>query len=108
MVNVKSYGLICSIFRFVHPVLTRSNNVKVKVRNKGPMGYTKGEAIIYIGCIKHLTLSMLRLLSFKAQESKYLGKLSKPCHVGIHWIALAEYSQMSTHVPGFQPFFKVF
>ena len=30
---------------------------------------------------------------------------SKPCHVGIHWIALAEYSQMSTHTPGFQWFF---
>ena len=27
-------------------------------------------------------------------------KPSKPCHVGIHWIALAEYSQMSAHGPG--------
>ena len=35
-------------------------------------------------------------------------KSSKPCHVGIHWIALAEYSQMSTHVPGFQSFFRFF
>ena len=25
---------------------------------------------------------------------------SKPCYVGIHWIALTEYSQTSTHVPG--------
>ena len=34
-------------------------------------------------------------------------KPSKPCHVGIHWIALDEYSQMSTHMPGFRscPFF---
>ena len=31
---------------------------------------------------------------------------SKPCHVGIHWIALTEYSQMSTHMPGFQLFLK--
>ena len=29
-------------------------------------------------------------------------------HVSSHWIALAEYSQMSTHKPGFQSFFKVF
>ena len=29
-------------------------------------------------------------------------KPSKPCHVGIYGIAFAEYSQMSTHVPGFQ------
>ena len=31
---------------------------------------------------------------------------SKPCHNGIHWIALAEYYQMSTLVPGFQAFFR--
>ena len=29
---------------------------------------------------------------------------SNPCHVGIHWKALTEYSQMSTLVPGFQSF----
>ena len=34
----------------------------------------------------------------------FLWKPSKPYHVGIHWIALAEYSQMSTRVPGFQSF----
>ena len=48
-----------------------------------------------------LTLPMLRLLSSEAQGRKDFRKLSKPCHVGIHWIALAEYSQMSTHTPGF-------
>ena len=32
----------------------------------------------------------------------------KPCHVGIHWIALTEYSQMSTHLLGFRSFFRVF
>ena len=31
-------------------------------------------------------------------------KPSKPCHVGIHWRALAEHSQMSTHLPRFQSF----
>ena len=40
---------------------------------------------------KGLTLPMLRLLLTKAQTSR-------PCLVGIHWIALTEYSQMSTHV----------
>ena len=38
---------------------------------------------------------MLRTLKSKAQGS-----------VGIPWMALAEYSQMSTHVPGFQTFFR--
>ena len=49
-----------------------------------------------------LTLPMLRLLSSKEQGCKDFWKPSKPCQVGIHWIALAEYSQMSTHLPGFQ------
>ena len=48
-----------------------------------------------------LTLLMLRSLSCNAQKCKTLGKLSKPYHVGIHWKALTEYSQMSTHMPGF-------
>ena len=51
-----------------------------------------------------LTLPMLRLLSSKAQGRKDFWKPLKPCHVGIHWIALAEYSQMSTHLPGFIDF----
>ena len=29
-------------------------------------------------------------------------------YVGIHWITLTEYSQLSTHVPEFQAFFKSF
>ena len=55
-----------------------------------------------------ISLPMLGLLSSKAQESKVFLKPPKPCCVGIHWIALAEYSQMSTHLPGFQAFFRVF
>ena len=54
--------------------------------------------------LKYL-LPILRLLSSKGQRCR---KHSKPCHVGIHWIALAECSQMSTHVPGFQSFSRFF
>ena len=53
-----------------------------------------------------LTLPMLRLLPSKAQERKDFLKPSKPCHVGIHWIAFADYSQMGTQVPGFLSFFS--
>ena len=53
-----------------------------------------------------LTLPMLSLLSSKEQGRKDFWKPSKPCHVGINWIALIEDSQMSTHVPGFQSFFR--
>ena len=55
-----------------------------------------------------LTLPMLWLPSSTAQACKDFRKLSKPCHVGIHWIALTEYSQMSTHLPGFQKSFRFF
>ena len=40
-----------------------------------------------------LTLPMLRLLTSKAQKCK-------TCLVGIHGIALTEYTEISTHVPG--------
>ena len=49
-----------------------------------------------------LTLPMLRLLSSKAQGRKVFLKQSKPCNIGIHWIALSKNSQMSTHMPWFQ------
>ena len=61
--------------------------------------------ILLLGGMLRLTLSMLRLPSYKAQGRKDFWKLSKPCHVGIHWIGLNEYSQMSTHLTGFQSFF---
>ena len=49
-----------------------------------------------------LTLTLLRLLSSKGQGPKDFLKPFKPCHVGIYWIALTEYSQMITLVLGFQ------
>ena len=52
-----------------------------------------------------LTLPMLSLLLHKTQR---FFKPFKPCHVGIHWIVLTEYSQMSTYMPGFQSFFRFF
>ena len=53
-------------------------------------------------CFNPLTLPTFGLLSSKAQECKDFWKSSKLCHVGIHWIALTEYSQIGTHLPGFQ------
>ena len=68
---------------------------------------TLDENCLSIGKVK-LTLPVLRLLSAKAQECKDFRNPSKPCHVGTHWIALAEVSQMSTHLPGFKSFFRFF
>ena len=44
----------------------------------------------------------------KHKNANIFEKTSKSCHVGIHWIALTGYSQMSTHMPGFQWFFRMF
>ena len=55
-----------------------------------------------------LTLPMLSQLPCKEQWLEDFWKSSKPCHVGIHWKALAEYFQMSTHLPGFRSFLRVF
>ena len=52
------------------------------------------------------THPMVRLLSSKAQECKVFWNPFKPYHVGIHRKAVAEYSQMSTHLPGFQSVFR--
>ena len=43
-----------------------------------------------------------------AKGADIFGNHLKPYHVGIHWIALAEYSQMSTIMPGFQSFISSF
>ena len=47
---------------------------------------------------------MLRLLSSKARGCKDFCKPTKPCHVGIHWKALTEYSQRSNNLSGFSHF----
>ena len=44
-----------------------------------------------------LTLPMLIKATFvKNIRTQRFWQLSKPCHVGIHWIAFTEYSLMST------------
>ena len=54
------------------------------------------------------TLPMRKLPLSKAQERKDVLKPSKSNHVGTHWIAVAEHSQISTHLPGFQSFLHHF
>ena len=59
--------------------------------------------------ISLLTRPMLRLLSSKAQEHKDFWKPSKPCHVGIHWNALAVSALRWVPIyQGFRHFFRFF
>ena len=39
---------------------------------------------------------------------RFFKPSNRPHHIGIHWIALAEYSQMSTYVPWFHSFWVFF
>ena len=55
--------------------------------------------------MRYLTLSVLRLLSSRAQGHVHFCEPSKPCHVGICWIALAEHSQMNARISAVFQFF---
>ena len=61
------------------------------------------------GLSRHLHICLtMTLCSSKAQGCKYFWKPFKPCHIGIHRKALAEYTQMSTHMPGFQSIYRFY
>ena len=106
-----AYYVACRISQWLH-IVRNSNEISSNINTssstaKKPLSLT----ILYTGiCPKSniLTLLMLRLLSFKSQEHNDFWKTSKPYQVGIHCKALAEYSQMSTHLLGFQIYFRVF
>ena len=44
----------------------------------------------------------------QSTRTQRFWKSSKPCRVGMHLIALAQYCQMSTHMPGIQSIFSFF
>ena len=60
------------------------------------------KAMTYICLINPLILnpSSAEATFTNAQGREYFWKTSIPWYVGIHWKALSEYCQMSTHVPG--------
>ena len=62
------------------------------------------------GILLVFTLPMLRLLSSNEQDRKFFfeNHLNPVMNVGIPWIALKEYSQISTHMPGFKWFIRIF
>ena len=56
-----------------------------------------------------LSIGRVKPSNAKATSLKALGHIDfrkpfKPCHIVIHYISLAEYSQMSTHVQVFPSF----
>ena len=64
--------------------------------------YHELHRMMYLYCNVCLTLPMLRLLQSRAQEPNiFENNLNR---VIVHWIALAEYFQMSTMCQGFSHF----
>ena len=84
-----------------HP-LTNESEKNSEINNSW-MDYANisGEVSTGYADMNGLTFPMLELFLSKAQGCKDFWKSPKPCHVGIHWKTLAEYSQMSTHMAGF-------
>ena len=68
----------------------------------------KDTAIFVRTCVNVVNTSNAEATFTLSARMQNLRKPSKPCHVGIHWITLAEYSQMSTHMLGFRWFFLHF
>ena len=61
--------------------------------------------LVYLPVLYYVIQGNIIFNAFNAQGRKDFWKPSKPCHVGILWTALTEYSQLSTHMQGFQSFF---
>ena len=61
-------------------------------------------AFQWSSCHNWLYPSNAEATSSKAKGCKDIWKPRKPYHVGIHWIALTEYTQMSTMCQGFSHF----
>ena len=66
------------------------------LRNSSSQKISLSLLIVCFESLFFLTLPMRRLLSSEAQGCKEFWIPSKPCHVGIHWKALTDYSLMST------------
>ena len=56
----------------------------------------------------HLNASNVKVTFPQRTRVQRFFKTAKPCHIGIHWIALTVYSQIGTNVRGFQLIFQVF
>ena len=50
--------------------------------------------------------SAAEITCVQCTKKKKKKKSTQPCHVGIHWKALTEYVQMSTHLSWFRSFFR--
>ena len=57
--------------------------------------------------LHHFVTAKLATSSMWVNKKIHENHQNTDCYVGTPWIALVEYSQMSTHVPGFQSHFRV-
>ena len=69
---------------------------------------TRLYVLIHIRRCSHLNPSNAEATFIQSTRTQKFRKPPKPCCVGTHGKALAEHSHMSTHLPGFQSFFRFF
>ena len=70
------------------------------------LGLNSFQVLLY--WMSYVNPSNAKATFVQTQWRKDFWRPSKPCHVGIHQIALAECSQMSTHLLGFLVIFHIF
>ena len=80
-------------------------DLKLAVCIKSPQDFLQS----FLGSFEQFNPSNAEATFIQSTRTQtFKKKTSKPCLVGIHWIALAEDSQVSTHVSGFQSLFNFF
>ena len=60
----------------------------------------------YFSFFSSFCYSQISHQQHKGKQKIFEKHFNTDCHVGSPWIALVEYSQMSTHGPGFQSYFS--
>ena len=75
---------------------------------RGFCGYLKPRKIIHSNYLLCINASNAQgTFSQSTRKQRFFLNSCQPCDVGIHWRALAKYSQMSTHVPVILQFFCI-
>ena len=94
--------IVCLLLRLV--MVRLALNMRKRMLTFTYVNYSKWQMTLIsqknISHLKFLNPSNANATFVQSTRMYDFCKPSNPCHAGINWIALAEYSQMSTHVLG--------
>ena len=86
-----------------HPLLGGSQRALIQNRQASISQQLDGTQLSILTLLMNAEATFIQ----STRMQRFL-KTFKPCQVGIHWIALAEFFQMNTHLPGFRSFSTYF